>query len=375
MVQLILNSKHEMIERIIQIILMLFLLTTAPLLGVTIKPDYERIMIELGQTDVIEFSESVKRVSISNPEIADANVTTPHQLLINGKAIGVTSMVVWDERERYSKFKIVVYNDNSYNQVMLRVRFAEVSRSAYRELGFDFLIQDVEVGDDVVDIGSFAGKVNTPSIPQTLNDNVDFFLAVPSRDFSTIIKALEDKRLLTTLANPNLSAINGAEATFLAGGEIPVPIVSGVTNQVVIEYKEFGIRLKFVPTVLDSELVNIKVATEVSSLDFDNGIILSGFRIPALISRKAETTIELRNGEHFAIGGLITSEISEAVSKIPVLGHIPILGTLFSSSRFLNSETELLVMVSPEIVSTMTEDSIPQFIREAGNKPLSMKTE
>jgi Flp pilus assembly secretin CpaC len=348
---------------------MMFLLSAVPALGVTIKPEYERVMIELGQTDVLEFLESIKRVSISNPDIADANVTTPHQLVLNGKSVGVTSMVVWDEQERYSKFKVVVYNDNSYNQVMLRVSFAEVTRTAFRELGFDFLVQNIEAGDDLVDVGSFGGKVNSPSIPQTLNDNVDFFLAVPTKDFSTIIKALEDKRLLTMLANPNLSAINGAEATFLAGGEIPVPIVSGITNQVVIEYKEFGIRLKFVPTVLDSKLVNIKVATEVSSLDFDNGIVLSGFQIPALISRKAETTIELRHGEHFAIGGLVTSEISESVSRIPVLGHIPIMGTLFSSSRFLNNETELLIIVSPEIVNTMREDSIPQFIREVGSKP------
>jgi pilus assembly protein CpaC len=348
------------IHRIIRYSLLLLVVTATTVWSATKTSDYERVMIGLGQTDVLEFSSSVKRVSIANPEIADATVTTPHQILINGKLLGVTSMVVWDEQERYSKFKLIVHSENTYHQVMLKVRFAEVSRTAFQELGFNFLAQNIEVDDEIVDIGSFAGKVNTPSIPLTLNDNVDFFLSVPTQDVSTIVKALEERALLTTLANPSLSAINGAEATFLAGGEIPVPIVSGISNQVVIEYKEFGIRLKFVPTVLDSELINIKVATEVSSLDFDNGIVLGGFQIPALISRKAETTIELRNGEHFAIGGLVTSEISEASSGIPFLGRIPILGLLFSSKRFLNAETELLVMVSPRIVQTMREETVPQ---------------
>lgn len=357
-----LNFTPETIQRIIGYALLILLASTATAWSATQTTDYERVMIGLGQTDVLEFSTPVKRVSIANPDIADATVTTPHQILINGKTMGVTSMIVWDEQERYSKFKLIVHNENTYHQVMLKVRFAEVARTAFEELGFDFLVQGIEADDEIVDIGSFAGKVNTPSIPLALNDNVDFFLSVPTQDISTIVKALEERSLLTTLANPSLSAINGAEATFLAGGEIPVPIVSGISNQVVIEYKEFGIRLRFVPTVLDSELINIKVSTEVSSLDFDNGIILGGFQIPALISRKAETTIELRDGEHFAIGGLVTSEISEASSGIPVLGRIPILGLLFSSKRFLNAETELLVMVSPRIVQTMREDSIPQLL-------------
>jgi pilus assembly protein CpaC len=317
-------------------------------------------MVGVGQTDVVEFVVPVKRVSIADPEVADATVTSPKQILVNGKSIGATTMVVWDEAERYSIFKLIVHNENSFHQVMLRVRFAEVNRTAFKELGVNFWVRDQEIGSEIVDFGSFAGKVSTPGFPLMLNDNVDLFMAVPSQNISSVIRALEEKRLLTTLARPNLSAISGSEASFLAGGEIPVPIVSGVAGQVTIEYKEFGIRLKFVPTVLDSELVNIKVSTEVSSLDFENGIILSGFRIPALISRKTETTVELKDGEHFAIGGLIANELAQAVSRIPVLGHIPILGKLFSSSRFLNSETELIIMISPHIVQTMRESSITQ---------------
>jgi len=331
--------------------------TIVPSACLSAKSDVQKVMIGVGYTEIIELSSAVKRISIANPDIADASVTTPTQLVINGKSLGATSMIVWDDREKYKKFKLVVHSENSYHQVMLRVRFAEVNRTAFKELGFDFLIKNMKAGSDKVDVGSFSGHVNTPSDPLSLGDNVDFFLAIPTQNVSTIIKALEEKRLLTMLASPSLSALNGAEASFLAGGEIPVPIVSGIANQVTIEYKEFGIRLKFVPTVLDSELVNISVSTEVSSLDFDNGIVLSGFRIPALTSRKTETAVELRDGEIFAIGGLVTNEIAHTISRIPLLGNIPVLGKLFSSERFLDSETELVVMISPHIVQPMKRDS------------------
>ena len=124
---------------------------------------------------------------------------------------------------------------------------------------------------------------------------------------------------------------------------------------VTIQWKEFGIGLKFIPTVIDSEHINIKLSTEVSSLDFDNGVILSGFQVPALISRKSETTIELEDGENFVIGGLISSEMAKSVTKTPFIGSIPILGSLFSSTHFINNESELLVMVSPDIVKSFTQ--------------------
>lgn len=319
-----------------------------------------KLMVGVGHTELLDFAAPIKRVSIADPEVADASVTSPRQVIVNGKTVGATTLIVWDEGERYSHYRLVVHSENSYNQVMLRVRIAEVDRTALKELGVNFLVKNIGIEGETINLGSFGGKVSTPSDPLNLDDNVDFFLAIPNRDVSAIVKALEEKRLLTMLARPNLSAINGSEASFLAGGEIPVPIFSGVTGQVTIEYKEFGIKLHFVPTVLDSELVNIKVATEVSSLDFENGIILSGFRIPALISRKTETTVEMRDGDLFAIGGLISSELARTVSRIPLLGNIPVLGYLFSSHRFLNSESELLIMISPHVVKAMTEESVPE---------------
>ncbi len=337
----------------------------------------KKLMVGVGQSELIEVPEAVKRISIANPEVADASVTSPKQILINGKTLGTTSMIVWDEREQYRIFKLIVHSDVSNHQVSLRVRFAEANRTALKEMGMNFLLKQ-GIGTERLSAGSFGGKAGKPAdpfllpfnnVPQqakddlresVLNDNIDFFLSIPTQNIAAVVKALEEKNLLTTLAKPNLSAISGAEASFLAGGEIPIPILSGATGQVTILFKEFGIRLKFVPTVLDSNLVNIKVATEVSSLDFENGIILSGFRIPALISRKAETVVELKDGEHFIVGGLISNDVAKTSSKIPGLGHLPILGSLFSSSRFLNNESELIIMISPHIIQTMHDNAVPE---------------
>jgi pilus assembly protein CpaC len=348
----------------IRITILLCLLSAIP--GYCLPPgkDVQKLMIPIRHTELLEFMSPVKRVSIADPAIADANVTSPRQIIVNGKTIGATTLIVWDENEQYYRYNVVVHSENSYNQVTLEVRFAEVSRTAFEEFGVNFLAKKINIGDEDVDIGGFAGQVNTPSDPLTLDDNVDFFLAVPTRNVSAIIRALEEKRLLTTLAKPNLSAISGSEASFLAGGEIPVPIVSGVMNQVTIQYKEFGIRLTFVPTVLDTGLVNLHVSTEVSSLDFENGLLLSGFRIPALISRKTETTVEMRDGEYFTIGGLVSSELANTATRIPYIGQIPILGKLFSSSRFQNSESELLIMISPHVVQTVRGNPVPEIQRE-----------
>ncbi|MGD8628960.1 MAG: type II and III secretion system protein family protein, partial [bacterium] len=256
-----------------------------------------------------------------------------------------------------------VHSANKYNQVMLQVRFAEVDRTAFQEFGVDFMMNNINVNGDQMNVASFGGKVGGQALlvdDYAPADNVDFFLAIPTRDFTAVINALEQEGMLSTLARPNLSALSGADASFLAGGEIPVPIISGVSNQVTIEYKEYGIKLDFTPTVLDSELINIGVKTEVSTLDYDNGIILSGFAIPALISNKAETTVEIKDGEAFIIGGMILNEVARGVSRIPILGHIPVLGYLFSSHRYQNKESELLIMISPHIVQAMRPEDVPE---------------
>jgi pilus assembly protein CpaC len=329
--------------------------------------DTRDLRVPVGHTELLDFPSPINRISIANPEIADATVTSPRQLIVNGLMIGSTTLIVWDEDEDYTYYKLVVHSENQYNQVMLQVRFAEVDRTAFEEFGVDFFIENINANNDVLEAGSYGGNVVSPWHPNPdiepnlgLSDNVDFFLAIPSRDFTAVISALEQEGMLSMLARPNLSALSGSEASFLAGGEIPVPIISGVSNQVTIEYKEYGIKLDFTPTVLDSELVNIAVSTEVSTLDYDNGIVLSGFAIPALISNKAETTVEMKDGEAFVIGGMILNEVARGVSRIPILGHIPVLGYLFSSHRYQNKETELLIMISPHIVQATSPEDVPE---------------
>ncbi len=318
----------------------------------------EIITLQIGQSEILEYLAPVKRISISDPQIADATVTSPRQILLNGKSIGNASLIIWDERENYTIYKIMVQNAASPYKVRLQVRFVEVKRSALKEFGVNFLITNQEVGNDIINFGSYAGKVTSPSIPLALGETVDFFLGIPTQNFQAVIQALEENGILTTLAKPNISAVDGEKASFLAGGEFPVPIAQGgIGGQqtVTIQWKEFGVGLDFIPRVLDSKHINIKLTTEVSSLDFDNGVVLSGFQIPALISRKSETTIELEDGEHFIIGGLISSEMARAVSKTPFIGSIPIIGVLFRSTHFLNNESELIVMVTPDIVKSYNE--------------------
>jgi pilus assembly protein CpaC len=227
-----------------------------------------------------------------------------------------------------------------------------VNKSNLKEFGVDMVRNGLKIGSESINLGSFGGKVNSPTDPLSLGDAVDFFVSVPTQNLSAIIKALEDKSLLTVLARPNLSVIDGSEASFLAGGRFPIPIASGAGGQqtVTIQFEEYGIKLKFTPTVLDSEIINIKVAAEVSSLDFANGIVLSGFSIPNINSRRTESTVELKQGQYLVIGGLLSSEMTKSISKIPLLGSVPVLGKLFSSSHFQNKDSELLIMAAPSIV-------------------------
>jgi pilus assembly protein CpaC len=301
----------------------------------------------------VEFRKPIIRISIANPDIADVLVTSPNQVLVNGKSLGSTTIVVWDEYEQYTPFTVVVHSEAATHQVNLQVRFAEVKRGVLKEYGIDFLLKNKKIGSETVTWGSFAGKVSPPNDPLSLGENVDMLLGISSQNFTAIINALEEKNLLTILAKPNLSAVNGAEASFLAGGEFPVPIASGGVGggqTITIQFKEFGVRLKFVPTVLDTELVNIKVEAEVSNLDFENAVEISGFRIPSLNTRRTQTIVEMKEGENLVIGGLLSTEMARSVSKFPVLGDIPVLGMLFKSTRYRNNETELIVMITPNII-------------------------
>ena len=327
-----------------------------------------KMEVIIGKSQVLAFTENITRVSVTDPNIADVMVASPRQILINGKSAGTTSMVVWDSEDRPTFYDLVVHTDTSFQQVMLKVRFAEVNRTALKNLGIDFVTTDLNptiFGEDFKDltIGSYSGQVATPSIPLSVTSGVSLFLSLAHNSYnaSAILKALEKKGYVNTLAEPNLVAISGHQAKFLAGGEIPVPVVtpSGGGATVTIEWKEFGVGLTFTPIVVDSGVVNLKVEPEVSTLDWDNGVVLGGFRIPALRTRKAESTVELRDGQTLVMAGLISSEDIKGVSKLPILGDIPILGALFRSTSFMKNETELVLLVTPKVVTSYSASEVP----------------
>ena len=192
-------------------------------------------------------------------------------------------------------------------------------------------------------------------------DFLNLFVMNTKYNIGVVIRALQAKGYFQSLAEPNLIAYNGQKASFLAGGEFPVPVVqggSGATNAVTIEWKEFGVRLTFTPTIA-GDTIRLKVRPEVSSLDYNNGITLSGFRIPSLITRCAETDVELRDGQSFAIAGLLHNMAQEDASKIPILGSIPIIGNLFKSKADRKEQTELMVLITPQLVRPLDPDEVP----------------
>jgi pilus assembly protein CpaC len=181
------------------------------------------------------------------------------------------------------------------------------------------------------------------------------------RKIQAMVRALEEDGTLKTLASPNLVAVNGEKAKFLAGGEIPIPIIqagSG-TSSINVVFKEYGVKLDFEPTVIDSGIINLRVVPEVSQPDYANAVVISGFAIPAFRTRRVDTVVELRDGQSLVIGGLTNTEVQKQRSQIPILGSIPVLGALFRNTREQITENELVVMVSPRIIRPLEANEVP----------------
>jgi len=383
--------------------------------------DVSDVRLMVGRSMVLDMGTPIARVSLTSPDVADAMVTSPNELLVNGKMPGTISMFVWDRAGGIRRFEVVVQRDlarlneqvkalfpgeaiaaasngksvilsgsvtskdvaekaievaagyvekkeevvnllqvregAASNQVLLRVRFAEVSRTALTEIGTQLF-----TGPN--GYKNFLGRSTTQQFPAPIFDDkggtvnhlvftdyLNFFLMDMKNQLGLDIKALQTKGLIQTLAEPNLVAESGKEASFLAGGEFPVPIAqpSGGSVAITVVFKEFGIRLNFTP-IVNGDRVHLKVRPEVSTLDFANGVTLQGFRIPALSTRRAETELELMNGQTFAIAGLLDNTVSTTMQKIPGIGDIPILGELFKSRQAQKDKTELVVMITPEIL-------------------------
>jgi pilus assembly protein CpaC len=275
--------------------------------------------------------------------------------------------------------------------IQLQVKFAEIDRSALQQLGMSVFSTGATntlgvVGTHQFDaisanLGAIPGgasgggavsgstlaaggigrtNANTPAA-FGFGDVLNLFLFRADLNLGAAIRALQQQNVLQILAEPNVLAVNGTESSFLAGGEFPIPVVQGgANNAVTVQFKEFGVRLNFMPNIQPDGMIRLKVSPEVSSLDFANGLTISGFTIPALTSRKATTEVDLRDGQSFAIAGLMDNRVSEISSKVPVLSSIPILGNFFKSKGTNKTNTELLVMVTPRRVEASSPGQTPK---------------
>jgi pilus assembly protein CpaC len=358
------------------------------------------VTVSAGASALLVYDGTVARFSIGEPTIADAIVVSPREVLVNGKKLGTTSLLVWDPSGAVKVYSVEVTADapalerylrnlfpqDSFavtassntltlsghvhntavarqaseiakatgavvidqlqappgRQIMLQVQFAEVDRSAARQMS------------------SILSSVNPDRFSSIDRDSVEtvsdglmrLFLANANAQFTAFIRALRSRGEFRSLAEPNLLTLPGQEASFLAGGEFPYPSVqSGAqSGAVTIVFKEFGIRLRFTPTVTEGGSIRLHVAPEVSSLDFTTGLTLNGFQIPSLVTRRAETEVELRDGQHLAIAGLLDNTWTKNATKIPLLGDIPVLGQFFRSADARQNRTELLVVVTPRLI-------------------------
>jgi pilus assembly protein CpaC len=280
--------------------------------------------------------------------------------------------------EAYSKnvVNVLTFGPVGAQEILLEVKFAEVDRSATVQLGANFLLPGAGHTVGTATTGQFGGfsvtttgsttstngattTTATSSTPPQINltNALNLFLFRSDINFGTVIEALQQKSLLQILAEPNLIAVNGKEASFLAGGEFPFPIVQpgqGFTA-VTISFKEFGVRLRFTPVIMPNGNIHLRVIPEVSELDFTNGLSISGFTIPALSTRRADTEFELQDGQSFVIAGLMDNRLTNIANKIPGLGDLPIIGNLFKSKNMQKSKTELMVLCTVHRISPSTQ--------------------
>lgn len=345
-------------------LLALMLLIAAPrivMAQVSATPDsIHRIALSVGRSLPISSKDPVLKVAVANPDVATVVVVTEHDVLISGKALGETDVVVWVTNQPRKHYRVSVRTPDDRRLVLLSVRLAEVRRDVLRQVGVSGLHTSKD-GNTRVGTGLFRnddargadGAVTLPSDSRFLSILSDF----GTKQFLALLEAEEQNGRARLLAEPNLLAADRDSASFLAGGELPVPVVqgglggvSGVGVPVTIQYREFGVRLRFAPNIVSDSVITLYVRPEVSSLDYSNAITLSGFRIPALRSRRVESSIDIRRDQSVILSGLFNDERERVRTGVPLLMHLPVLGSLFSSTRWQSSETELLVIVTPTIV-------------------------
>ncbi len=383
------------------------------------------LSVVVGRSVVLDCAHPVERVSVGLGGFVETAVISRNEIVVNGKAPGETSLILWEKGGGREFFNLTVRPSaasskdsleavrrelraelpgqvikvssdsgavflrgtvkdlSSANravqiasvggkvvnlldvevpaaepQILLKVVFASVDRSTSHQLGINLF--STGLGNTIAGINT--GQFSPPYVKlpgsdppaATLSNELNLFAFYPGLNLGATIQALEAKNLVQVLAQPNVLADNGKQGSFLAGGEYPYPVVqgSGVGSgpSVSIQFKEYGIRLNFIPTITPRGTIHLQVAPEVSSLDFASGLQISGFQVPAINVRKVKTEVELSEGQSFAIGGLLDNRETETFEKIPFLGSIPILGKFFQSISKNKANTELIVIVTPEIV-------------------------
>jgi pilus assembly protein CpaC len=381
------------------------------------------INVLVGQSRVINFDRSIGRFSISNPDVAEAVMVSPNQVLVNGKAFGQVNFIAWEKSDqKFIVFDVFVRANLSLidsqiralfpkddirlsqangsvvlsgtvaepqsaqqadavvqaagfktvnmlqspvtnvTQVQLSIRVAEVSRNKLKDLGSSWVSTGQTSG--FVSSGGPA-SLSSSELPKLLTEfagsAVNLFLFNQSLGTGAFIHALKTSGALRALAEPNLIAMNGQQASFLAGGEFPIPVVQGGQNSgtVSVTFKEYGVRLNFKPTIIDEDHIRLELEPEVSTIDFANGVRFNGFVIPALRTRRAKTGVELRDGQSFALAGLLDNNETQSISQMPGISNIPILGNLFKSKSFQRQETELMFIVTADLVKPINRDELP----------------
>ena len=389
--------------------------------GQDARPAFQRVQLTAGRSTVLNTDVDVTRIAITNPAVADAVVVAPREILIDGKAAGTVSLIVWGPGSRVqydvvveqpvstleqhlrtlfpgediavstnegatilagrvsstkvmlrageiaaaSTPKLQVINllqvpgGSDSQQVMLQVRFAEVNRRKLTEAGLNlFALRTDFIGRSTTQQFAAPDFDEERAGGLVFADFLNLFFFDRKHGIGGVLKALQSTGGFQSLAEPNLIAYNGQEASFLAGGEFPIPVVQGNSGQVTVVFKEFGIRLNFTPTIA-GDVIRLKVQPEVSSLDYANGITLSGFRIPALTTRRAATDVELRDGQTFAIAGLMDNISQTDSAALPILSRLPIIGSLFKSTSKRAEQTELMVLITPRLVRPLEPDEVP----------------
>ena len=420
----------------------------------------EPMKLSVGRSVILDRASDVARISISNPDVVDAVAVTTREILVNAKSAGLSTLVIWSKTGTRNMYAVSVERDldpvrrllkdtfpdeaievrvdrdalalvghasnqavaeratalvaplaktvvnnlqvvppGADRQIVLRVKFAELSRNVETSFGVNLLSTGALNTPGRITTGQFtSGNPSqlTGTIPGhptgttstfSLSDALNIFAFRPDLNLGAVIRDLETRGLLQILAEPNLVTTNGKEASFLAGGEFPVPVLQpGSSGSVTIQFREYGIRLTFLPQVTAHKTIKMHVKPEVSTIDVANGVVFNGFNIPALATRRIETDVELGEGQSFVIGGLLDDRVRESLSSVPGLSHLPILGALFKSRDITRTKTELLVMVTPEATYPLSPadpkplprmpkeflpSALPQPAPASGQKPIA----